>query len=80
MNNVYLKGSGDYSPEPDNGPTDDQIISATKNHAYAVAKNSLCFNELLMQGLIEYYMYGTTDGLDLLGNASAGDLLEREAI
>lgn len=79
-NNVYLKGSGDFEPECTLEPTCEQIVSATKENAYAVAKNSLEFKEMLMQALIEYNMHGTTNGLDLLASASCGDLLHRGEI
>ena len=80
MNSVYLKGTGDFTPDATPEPTCEQIVSTTKENAYAVAKNSLEFKEMLMQALIEYNMHGTTNGLDLLANASCGDLLHRGEI
>ena len=76
-NYTTTKGPGDFDAPCTKEPTDAEIISCTKNNAKAVAKNSLEFNEMLMQALIEYYAHGTTDGLDLLANASAEDLLYR---
>ena len=81
MNNVYLKGAGDYTPDATPEPTDEQLQRTVKEHAVAVAYNATDeFQAMLRTALIEYFIYGTTDGLDELANASAGDLLERECI
>ena len=81
MNNVYLKGTGDYTPDATPEPTDEQIQRAVKEHAVAVTYNATSeFKAMLHGALVEYFIYGTTDGLDELANASAVDLLERECI
>lgn len=81
MNNVYLKGTGDYTPDATTEPTDEQIQRTVKGHAVAVAYNATDeFKAMVRAALVEYFMYGTTDGLDDLANASAEDLLHRQVI
>ena len=81
MNNTYLKGSGDFEPDFKPEPNDDQVIRTIKEHAVAVARN--CTDEfpaMVRSALVEYFMYGKTNGLDDLANASAADLLHRGEI
>lgn len=81
MSNVYLKGTGDFTPDATPEPADEQIIRAVKEHAVAVAYNATDeFKTQVRTALVEYFIYGTTDGLDELANASAEDLLHRGEI
>lgn len=81
MSDVYLKGLGDFTPDATPEPTDEQLIRAVKENAYSVARNALDeFPAMVRVALIEYFIYGKTDGLDELANASAGDLLHRGEI
>lgn len=81
MNNVYLKGPGDFEPEYTPEPNDEQLQRAIKEHAYAVARNSVdAFPSMVRCALIDYFISGRTDGFDELANASAGDLFHRGEI
>ena len=81
MNNAYLKGTGDFTPDATPEPTDEQIIRAVKEHAVAVAYNATDeYPAMVRTALVEYFIYGTTDGLDELANASAEDLLHRQVL
>ena len=78
MNNVYLKGTGDFTPDATPEPTDEQLQRTIKEHAVAVAYNATDeFKAMVRTALVEYFIYGNTDGLDELANASAEDLLHR---
>ena len=81
MNNVYLPGIGDSTPPCEKEPTDAELIRTVKENAVAVSYNATDeFPAMVRSALVEYFMYGTTDGLDDLANASAEDLLHRQAL
>ena len=73
--NQYTKGLGDCDQSFQLEPTDAEIVSCIKNNASDVAKKCFEFDELLLLALTEYCEHGTTDGFDLLANASAEYLL-----
>lgn len=79
--NPYLPGYGDATPEPDNGPTCEQIQRAVKEHALAVAKNALDGDTGdLITALMVLAMYDDCDALRVVLGESARDLLERGMI
>ena len=81
MNNVYLKGLGDFEPEYTPEPTDEQIIRAIRGHAVEVAKNAVkSFSMELQSALVTLAKYDDNDGLLCVLSDSAADLLFRGEI
>lgn len=83
MNNVYLKGTGDFTPDAAPEPTDEQIIRATKENAAEVMQNALdSFSMEWKSAGIEWIKSGLKDdnALREVLNKSAADLLFREVL
>lgn len=83
MNNVYLKGFGDFTPDARPEPTDEQIIRATKENAAEVMQNIIdSFSMELKSAGIEWIKSDLKDdnALREVLNKSVSDLLERECI
>ena len=81
INNVYLKGPGDFEPEYTSEPTDEQIIRAVKEHASQVAQNAVeSFTGDLKLALMELAMYDDNNAMLAVLSESANDLLFRGEI
>ena len=81
MNATYTKGTGDFTPDATNEPTDEQKQRAVKEHAAAAVINALQgYRSDLKTALMELAMYGDSAAVFDVLAASAGDLLERGEI
>lgn len=88
MNNVYLKGNGDFTPPTTNEPSDDQIIRATRENPKEVARNARQYFGMELESALFVLCIAKTKADELYAidqvrevlNKSAVDLLECEAI
>lgn len=81
MNKVYLKGLGDFEPEYQSEPTDEQIIRAIRDNPDAVAKNALSsFSMELTSALFIAAKFDDMDAVRDVLNKSAIDLMDRGEI
>lgn len=81
MNNVYLKGFGDFEPEYTPEATDAEIVSAIREHADKVAQNAVeSFRMDLKAALVSLAKYDDNNALLCVLFDSAADLLFRGEI
>ena len=81
MNNVYLKGFGDFEPEYTPEPSDTDIVNAVREHADKVAHNAVeSFRMDLKAALVALAKHDDNDALLCVLGDSASDLLFRGEI
>jgi hypothetical protein len=83
MNNVYLKGTGDFTPDATPEPTDEQIMRAIRDNPAKVMQNALdSFAMEWKSAGIDWIASGLINDNSLreVLNKSAADLLFRGEI